>query len=181
MNELFSDLEVGNAVIGVSLYSKLINASKGRGVFCSSVIKTHIFLGIYPGPIITAEAAHLLEKQDPDATECYLFFFDAKPTDYVRTLVYGTATGRGKHGQKPITLCYDASPPAVDYSKSENSCGLFNHSKNNPNMHFEVNYLQNGCPVICFFASRDIQPSTELVFDYNDRRKLGKELSWLNQ
>mgnify|MGYP003622329124 CR=1 FL=1 len=115
---------------------------KGRGLFTNVFIPKGQLIIRYEGEHISeAEAARREDEYGAD-TCCYMFYY----------------TTRDRKDKK-IVHCLDAT-----HSRHESR--LINHSKKHANLKPEYVYDH-----IWFRARRDIEPGTELLFDYNETRK----------
>eukprot|EP00823_Brevimastigomonas_motovehiculus_P004020 TRINITY_DN2571_c0_g1_i1.p1 TRINITY_DN2571_c0_g1~~TRINITY_DN2571_c0_g1_i1.p1 ORF type:complete len:269 (+),score=33.04 TRINITY_DN2571_c0_g1_i1:16-822(+) len=122
---------------------------RGRGLQTSAscTILHGSYVCEYKGELITgneaAEREVKYEKTDPNA-DCFMFYF--------------------KHNGKP--MCIDATEGKTQYGLGR----LINHSKHHANLSPRKIIDSSGHPHIAFFACRQIDPHTELLFNYNDTR-----------
>ena len=59
---------------------------------------------------------------------------------------------------------------SVDATRSHGCGRLINHGSKGSNLRPRVVEVE-GVPRLCFFASADISPGEELLYDYGDKRK----------
>jgi len=118
---------------------------KGRGVFSKQQFQKGDFVVEYAGDLLTdfeARKRELDYQKDPSKGS-YMFYFT-------------------KDNQ---TYCIDATEESGRLGR------LINHSKKKPNLKPRV-HLFNNRPYIILIASRTIQKTEELLFDYGDRSKI---------
>jgi hypothetical protein len=71
--------------------------------------------------------------------------------------------------------CIDATEPLLEYGIAR----YINHSRILPNLMLHKLWVGKELH-ICMFALTDIQPTQELLFDYNDRRStIAKSCPWI--
>ena len=75
---------------------------------------------------------------------------------------------------------YDDCTYSVDATRDDGRLGhLINHSKYNANVSTILCEIGDQ-PHLCFVAAKAIQPEEELLYDYNERRKMAIEANpWL--
>ncbi|CAL8257373.1 unnamed protein product [Arctogadus glacialis] len=128
------------------LESKHVNPIKGRGVFAVEPIRQGDFIAHYRGELIDQEEADARRKNRYQHESQWGFMFD----------FYW-------HGQ---TWCIDAA-------KEDGSIGrLVNDDHRAPNSRIKL-IETSGTPNLCLFATKDIQPGTEITYNYG-----GKDLPW---
>lgn len=134
-------------------FSEKLVSGKGMGLFSNKLIKNGDLVMMYEGVHISEEEA--IEREDlyGAGDHCYMFFY----------------TIRDKRDKK-IVMC-------VDSTNSQGQSRLINHSRKLANLKPE--YLNGN---IWFRAKCDIQPNSELLFDYGERRKEILEANpWLKE
>lgn len=118
---------------------------KGRGIEARKHFKKGDFVVEYAGELMPCPAA-AKEREDfyaaDAATGCYMYYF--------------------KHGDKQY--CIDAT------SESGRLGRLVNHSRLAPNCQTKVVMVRD-LPRLILVAKTDIEPGTELLYDYGDRSK----------
>ncbi|KAL5257465.1 hypothetical protein ACHWQZ_G012417 [Mnemiopsis leidyi] len=128
---------------------------KGRGVFSTRHFERKEFIVEYSGTLISYEEAKKREAEyvkEPEKYGCYMYYFVFKNKKY----------------------CVDGTAEDGSYGR------LLNHSKNGNVESKLVNV--NSKPVLVLVAKQDIQPQTELCYDYGERSKeIIDSHPWLNQ
>ena len=117
---------------------------KKRGVVPTKKLSKGDFAVEYAGELIERSTAKEREnKYAMDASKgCYMYYFKAKEKNY----------------------CIDATVETGRYGR------LVNHSRKTPNLMAKV--IMNGkSPHLILVAKHDIEPGTELLYDYGDRSK----------
>jgi len=118
--------------------------NKGRGITASKGFAKGEFVVEYAGDLMDIGTAKQLEtKYSMDTSKgCYMYYFKHKGKQY----------------------CIDATAESGRYGR------LLNHSRQNPNCVTKVVMLGD-TPRLILVARQDIQPGTELLYDYGDRSK----------
>lgn len=118
--------------------------NKNRGVVPTRKFTKGDFVVEYAGELIEQNAAEEREnKYAMDISKgCYMYYFKAN----------------GKH------YCIDATVETGRIGR------LVNHSRQQPNLQTKVVMVQN-CPRLILVAKCDIEPGTEMLYDYGDRSK----------
>jgi len=118
---------------------------KGRGIEARKQFKKGDFVVEYAGELMESPAA-AKEREDfyasDAATGCYMYYF--------------------KHGDKQY--CIDATAESGRLGR------LVNHSRLAPNCQTKVVMVRD-VPRLILIAKTDIEPGTELLYDYGDRSK----------
>jgi histone-lysine N-methyltransferase SETD8 len=128
---------------------------KGVGVKTLQFISKDSYICTYRGKVYTKKEGSLLEQKYYNR---FAFYF--------------------VHNGKQLCI-FPTETPNI---KDDKDIGLFfNHSRRNPNLIPRLLFNEDKVPYICFFAKNDIEPLTELLFDYGDRSKDSLILHpWLN-
>jgi histone-lysine N-methyltransferase SETD8 len=129
--------------------------NKGRGVFATKHFDKNDFVVEYAGELISHAEAKKREHEyaTDDSIGCYMYYFEFKNKSY----------------------CVDATS-----EKIKRLGRLLNHSRTSANCHTKLIDM-NGVPVLGIYASVDIEPGDELMYDYGDRnRDSVKAHPWLN-
>jgi len=118
--------------------------NKGRGITAQRHFHKGEFVVEYAGDLIDMEDAKDREaKYSMDVSKgCYMYYFKHKGKQY----------------------CIDATGESGRYGR------LLNHSTKNPNCATKVVMLGE-TPRLILVAKQDIEPETELLYDYGDRSK----------
>ncbi|XP_063695041.1 N-lysine methyltransferase KMT5A-like isoform X2 [Bolinopsis microptera] len=128
---------------------------KGRGVFSTRHFARKEFIVEYSGTLISYDEAKRREAeyiQEPEKYGCYMYYFVFKNKKY----------------------CVDGTAEDGSYGR------LLNHSKNG-NVESKLININNR-PVLILVAKVDIEPETELSYDYGERSKeIIDSHPWLNQ
>lgn len=132
--------------------SSTIISGKQRGVVTTQEFKKGEFVVEYIGELIDSKTAKIRESNREEYGD-YMFYFRFSEKNF----------------------CNDAS------AESNRLGRLINHSRENKNIVPRIVNI-NSIPHVCFFAAKDIQIGTELLYDYNDRRpEIIKIYPWLNE
>jgi histone-lysine N-methyltransferase SETD8 len=115
---------------------------KGRGVRTTREFEKGEFITEYKGELISSKEAKQREskKKNNKKGPEYMFYFK----------------------QSDKKLCIDATKEDRSYGR------LLNHSRRRANCHAKL-LAVGGVPRLLILASRDIEPSEELLIDYGDR------------
>jgi len=115
--------------------------SKGRGIMALKPFRRGEFVVEYAGDLVDKGTAVQRENSLDPSQGFFMYYFEHKGKQY----------------------CIDATQESGRYGR------LMNHSRRNPNCMPKVVTLDPDTPRLILVAKQDIQPGTELVYDYGDR------------
>jgi histone-lysine N-methyltransferase SETD8 len=152
VNEAISIKILNNTEEGLDI---VVLPEKGRCIFASKFFRKYEFICEYAGELINRSTA--LRREDiyrQDASiGSYMYFFDYQNKRY----------------------CIDATAESGRLGR------LLNHSKNARNVSSRV-FPINNHPHLILYATKDIEPGMELLYEYGDRSKKSRDdHDWINQ